>query len=541
MPHLTPEEAVAVTERGFAPGTPIGEYEVQSFLGEGGFGSVYRVIHPVIGKSAAIKILKREYSTKPEIVARFVSEARAVNQIRHKNIIDIFAFGKLPDGTQYFVMGLLEGEPLSELLERERLPIDRALPMLKQLAKALGAAHAAGITHRDIKPENVFVTHDDEGKIVPKLLDFGIAKLVVDNLSQHKTRSGMPMGTPLYMSPEQVHGKAVDARSDIYSFGVMVFQILTGRLPFDGDTMMMVMMKQVNERPPTPSSVDPSLPASVDGPLLRMLEKDPALRPSSVVAAVDELARSLGDVGVVSGPVVSPSASAQRTPASTGASTPIRFSAQTPAKSPSELTLAALGASDTLIASEAPSGQSFIESSPPKRGRSRAGFVAVGLVAFAGLAAFGWVATRKAPSEGGAGTSPATTQTATAGGAETVVIAPAPDHSADGSAPGARATESGKTDSAVTARASTSAVERETVRLKIKANVEGAEVWLEKTRLGLVGEDLSLARGDRELVLTIRKPGYAPATLKVKPTGDLAEPVILQKQGGAAPKEYGPF
>ena len=134
-------------------GTMIGEYEVEQMLGEGGFGRVYRAVHPVIGKAVAIKVLGREYSSRPEIVSRFIAEARAVNQIRNRHIVDIFAFGELPDGRQYFVMELLEGATLDQYLSAKgRLPIHEALPVLQGVARALDAAHAAGIAHRDLKP-----------------------------------------------------------------------------------------------------------------------------------------------------------------------------------------------------------------------------------------------------------------------------------------------------------------------------------------------------------------------------------------------------
>ena len=167
----------------------------------------------MIGKSAAIKVVKRQYGANPEMTSRFVSEARAVNQIRHRNIIDIFNFGNLEDGRPYYVMELLDGQTLDALLEeRGRMTFTEAQPILRQLARALAAAHAAGIAHRDLKPENVFVAFDEDGHPTPKLLDFGLAKLLGEGASLHRTRSGVPMGTPLYMSPEQVYGKDVDHR-----------------------------------------------------------------------------------------------------------------------------------------------------------------------------------------------------------------------------------------------------------------------------------------------------------------------------------------
>src|SRR5262249_29514066 len=158
-------------------------------LGEGGFGAVYKAVHPLIGKTAAVKILNRQYSSNPQMVSRFIAEARAVNQIRHKNIIDIFSFGVLADGRQYFVMELLEGMPFDRYIDTHgRLAPEVALPILRQVARALDAAHAQQIVHRDLKPENIYLTFDEDGGVHPKLLDFGIAKLTTDASGGHKTR-----------------------------------------------------------------------------------------------------------------------------------------------------------------------------------------------------------------------------------------------------------------------------------------------------------------------------------------------------------------
>src|SRR5262245_5910185 len=201
---LLPDAAFTGVDADLQPGTTVGEYQVEGKLGEGGFGAVYRAVHPLIGKHAAIKVLNRQYSSNPQMVSRFIAEARAVNQIRHKSIIDIFSFGTLEDGRQYYVMELLEGVTLDKFIKRNgRLSPEVAIPVLRSVARALDAAHAAGIAHRDLKPENIFLTFDEDGVIVPKLLDFGIAKLLGDSaLTGHRTRTGTPMGTPHYMSPE---------------------------------------------------------------------------------------------------------------------------------------------------------------------------------------------------------------------------------------------------------------------------------------------------------------------------------------------------
>ena len=272
------------------PGQMVGEYRVERKIGEGGFGKVYAAVHPVIGKAAAVKILNPDLAKNREMVQRFVDEARAVNQIRHRNIIDIFAFGTLPNGLHYFVMELLTGMSLDSYLEKHA-PLDpgHALGILWPVGRALVAAHKAGIAHRDLKPENVFLTIEEDGAIFPKLLDFGIAKLLHESEMAHRTRTGVMMGTPLYMSPEQCRGSGVDHRSDIYSFGIMTHEVLTGGKPFMAETMMDLIIKQIGEAPPPMSSRRPDLPPSLDAAVLHMLEKAADRRPPTMQAALDEL------------------------------------------------------------------------------------------------------------------------------------------------------------------------------------------------------------------------------------------------------------
>jgi len=292
---LVADEAV---EPELEAGTRVGEYQVEGKLGEGAFGTVYRAVHPLIGKPAAIKVLNRQFSASPEMVSRFVAEARAVNQIGHRNIIDIFSFGQLPDGRHYYVMELLRGSPLDAYLaERGRLSLEEAAPIIRGIARALGAAHAAGIAHRDLKPENVFITEDD-GVPFPKLIDFGIAKLLGETpASSHKTRTGAPIGTPYFMSPEQCRGRNVDHRTDVYALGILIHLLLTGKRPFDGEDVMDVLMAQITAAPPRMSEVCPDLPASLDEPVLRMVEKDVDRRPSSVTQALAAFEAAAGAAG----------------------------------------------------------------------------------------------------------------------------------------------------------------------------------------------------------------------------------------------------
>ena len=302
-------------------GQMVGEYRVERKIGEGAFGKVYAAIHPVIGKPAAIKVLNPTLSANQEMVTRFVAEARAVNQIRHRNIIDIFSFGTLPNGVSYFVMELLEGMTFQQYL-RQNGPLDPAVAfsILWPVGKALAAAHKAGIAHRDLKPENVFLVIDQEGGMFPKLLDFGIAKLMSESEMAHRTQTGMLLGTPVYMSPEQCRATQVDHRSDIYAFGIMTHEALSGRRPFDAENVMDVIMKQLTEPAPRLSVCRPGLPPALDVPVLHMLEKQAANRPQSIQAALDELAEAARTCGIQS-PVSLPQGSGGA-PVSMPATTP---------------------------------------------------------------------------------------------------------------------------------------------------------------------------------------------------------------------------
>ncbi|WP_438010740.1 serine/threonine-protein kinase [Sorangium sp. So ce321] len=294
---LLPDEAFSGDDLELQPGAMIGEYRVERMLGAGTFGDVYAGEHPLIGKRVAIKVLNRRFASDPTVVSRFVGEARAVNRIRHRNIIDIFSFGVI-DERHYFVMELLDGLTLGALIRRERrLSPGRAASLLEGIADALDAAHAAGITHRDLKPENIFVATEKGGRYFPKLLDFGVAKLADEALA-HKTATGVAVGTPAYMSPEQVRGKAVDHRADIYALGVIAHEMLTGTLLFQADSAMDVMMMHLLNEPPRASSVCADLPPELDAPVLAMLAKRAQERPPSAGAAVQALVEQVRKLGL---------------------------------------------------------------------------------------------------------------------------------------------------------------------------------------------------------------------------------------------------
>jgi serine/threonine-protein kinase len=263
------------------PGTVVGEYRVEGKLGEGGMGAVYSAVHPLIGKKAAIKVLSAALCTDHAQVERFVQEARSVNQIGHPNIVDIFAFGSLPDGRSYFVMEWLQGQSLADRVQRGGLTLAEAIEILDQSADALEAAHEKKIVHRDLKPDNVFLVAVRGNRQLVKLLDFGIAKLASADGGMQKTATGMMMGTPGYISPEQARGKSdVDHRTDVYAFGCMAYEMLCGRLPFIAESAMDVVLKHLTEMPVPPRQHWPDIPPQLNDLLLRMLEKDPGKRPS---------------------------------------------------------------------------------------------------------------------------------------------------------------------------------------------------------------------------------------------------------------------
>ncbi len=266
------------------PPIVVANYTIHEQLGAGGFGAVYRARQDKIGRDVAIKVLDARYSSDPATVARFVAEARAVNMISHPGIVEIFDFGELADGRSYFVMELLRGRSLHEYLrERTRLSIAEALPILTAIAEAIDAAHDVGIAHRDLKPENVFLL--DDGSI--KLIDFGIAKLTLDDTPV--TEAGAVFGTPMYMSPEQCRGEASDTRTDAYSFGVLVYEVLVGEQPFRGDSLQ-IALHHLHDRPQAPSARHPELTDRVDRVVLSLLEKEPEARPPRLAAAIAGLA-----------------------------------------------------------------------------------------------------------------------------------------------------------------------------------------------------------------------------------------------------------
>ena len=264
-------------------GTMIGEYEVTAPIGAGGMGAVFAAVQPRIGKKVAIKVLRRDLSGDPTALARFENEARAVNEIGHPNLVDIFSFGELPDGNPYFVMEHVEGENLSSWLIRNGpVPLETAMPILRQIFDALAAAHERGVIHRDLKPGNIMISRGGAAPRI-KVLDFGLAKMTTSSTSDLElTNPGFAMGTPHFMSPEQHLGALVDQRTDIYALGVLVYQMLCGCYPFIGNTPSEIGGHHMHTELVLPSSLVKRLPKSVDQVLSRALAKDATARFISV-------------------------------------------------------------------------------------------------------------------------------------------------------------------------------------------------------------------------------------------------------------------
>ena len=262
-----------------SPGTMVGDYEIEKLIGFGGMGIVYGAVHPKIGKRAAIKVLNARYCADAESISRFTREAQAVNTIGHANIVDIFAIGELADGRSYLVMEWLQGETLMDRLDREAIPRSETIEILMGLVRGLEAAHAAGVIHRDLKPENIFLIPQDEAFRV-KLLDFGIAKLETRRAPTRKTATGMTVGTPLFMSPEQAKGLAIDGRTDIYSLGILAYAMVTRTTPFENeDSPVEILHAHISKPPRPPRELVPDLSPGFDTLILQMIAKKPEDRP----------------------------------------------------------------------------------------------------------------------------------------------------------------------------------------------------------------------------------------------------------------------
>jgi hypothetical protein len=286
--------AQAVDPDALKAGTVAGAYVLKKELASGGGGTVYEAQHRLLGRKAAVKVLRRELAASPQMVARFLREALAVNMIKHPNIVDIYEFGELPDGRPFYVMELLEGTDLRSLLtERGRFTPVEVYDILEPVCSALQAAHDLGIVHRDLKASNILIMQRD-GKQVVKLLDFGIAKLMhPDAADAGLTVVGTRLGTSYTMAPEQIRGDAVDPRTDIYALGVVLYHLLTGQYPFRAETMTDIERQHLEAPPPRASKLA-SIPPALDNVALRCMEKTAERRFPSAKAFIDAVRDAVG-------------------------------------------------------------------------------------------------------------------------------------------------------------------------------------------------------------------------------------------------------
>ena len=283
-----------------------GKYRIDAFINAGGMGSLYRALHVMLDKTVAVKVIRPELVTSDEIVARFQREARAASTLEHPNIVSVYDLGQTPEGTLYIAMEFIDGPSLKEVIRKNGpLTPRETIDILRQVASALTSAHRKQIVHRDLKSDNLMLESED-GRTVVKLVDFGIAKTFDD--STQLTAAGYMLGTPHYMSPEQAAGKPVDHRTDLYSLGVILYEMLTGKVPFGDAALTSILVRLATEVPPPPSSRRPdgSVPPSLDAVAMRCLEKDPERRFQSASEFAEALDRASADIDSVPGTPAAP-------------------------------------------------------------------------------------------------------------------------------------------------------------------------------------------------------------------------------------------
>lgn len=279
------------------------QFRIDEQIGTGGMGTVYRAHQTTVGRDVAVKVLRKELARDEHAVARFEREGRLAIALDHPNLVRVFLTGRLTDGRLYIVMELLEGRSLAdELAEVGPLPLERAVILLMKLCAALGAVHGAGVVHRDIKPENVYLVRRGKDEDFVKLVDFGIARVLrAEGVDPTTTQNGRVLGTAAYISPEAAIGEDSDYRSDIYSLGVLAYQLLTGELPFQGSTAGATLMQHVHREPPSlrHKGRGADVPDELAMVVMRCLRKDPTARQQSLAELLDSLAEAAGRAGLL--------------------------------------------------------------------------------------------------------------------------------------------------------------------------------------------------------------------------------------------------
>jgi serine/threonine-protein kinase len=456
-------------------GTTIdGRYQIEAKLGEGGMGVVYAARHVIIDKRVAIKILKKEAQEEETSAQRFIQEAKSASKIGHANIVDITDFGVLTDGSAYFVMEFLEGQTLGQAIARGPLDSRRVVSIAAQIARGLNAAHGKGIIHRDLKPENIFLLERDGHSDVVKIVDFGIAKVqsggAFGKAGQRLTQVGMVLGTPEYMSPEQATGKETDHRVDEYALGCMMYEMITGEVPFRGENSASTLSKHVFDHAKPPSHLRPDL--AISPALEALVLKTMAKKPEERFPGMRELLDALDQAG-------------QEIDSGRDAKRAARAMVE---RSRPTVTSGMVPDADEL----------------PRRSRGGAIFAAVGaVVVVAGVG--GWVAfgRNRTPEQPLVVAKPATL-------IPTAPVEPPP-----------------KKDPPPAAKPAT-------VKLTMRTDPEGAEVFVGPELIGVAPVNYSHEIGEAPVGFTFRLAGYRDATRDVIPDGNKDVEVMLKKEPHAS-------
>jgi serine/threonine-protein kinase len=490
---MPPQPDAAARSLGLSPGDVLGgRYEIIRVIGVGGTGAVFEARHQTIHRTVAVKVLLPELVTSPAIPQRFLQEAQTSNAVRHRNIVEVLDFGS-EEGRLYMVMEYLRGENLAVFLHREApMSPARAIKVLDPIMSALQAAHAAGIVHRDIKPQNIFLSHGDgDEEPVPKLIDFGIARRLAEK-DARLTATGMILGTPAYMSPEQARGeKEITAAADQYAIGVILFHALTRRIPYNADTFPAMLIAIVTTPPTDIATVRPDLDPGLCRVVMRALTRDPSERYPSLGAFRDAL-KPYANLDVptpsVSSRPPNPLASEPTRPDGTPVATapaprPVSIAPQpTPQPTPQPYVLSATPATpvlpDTLT--------------PPVRPRASAALiaitVAIGLVSIAMMALVATLVLRRLP-----------------------------------------AREPPRTEPRVVATRAPSAPESVTIRVDVDPPT--AAILIDGTLVGHGHAELLRPRGDRPLQLRLTAPGRADVTDVLPVTSDVRVSRVLVPLG----------
>jgi len=498
-------------------GETIGSYRVVQELGSGGMGAVYLGEHRRLGRKAAIKILRREYAQRTDLLERFFAEARATSVIDHPGIVQILDCDIDPNGQPFIVMEYLAGETLGAYLRRVGvLSASRAAGMARRMAEALGAAHGKGIIHRDVKPDNAFVVSDDPPAI--KLLDFGIAKLAAElsGGTSVRTQTGIMMGTPLYMSPEQCRGAgAVDHRADIYSLGCILFEMLCGRPPFVYEGMGELVAAHLTQTAPSVNSLNQDVMPALDVFVHRMLQKAPADRPQTMADAAATLTAFETHTSPASG-------------SSAVVARPAR--AQTGSLLKSGTTLGETASQILTPGVDSHDGRDLGQDGPPPRHLPVVPLAAAAAV-IAGVAALIWTRGRTEAPDPAAVTATVTTAPA-AKAVPPTTSAPYPSPAPPPTAP-ARATTAVANTATTSAPPRPSRADRQTIRLNVSSTPPGARVCLDQrpARRTIPATGMSLPRDGQDLVVLVHLLGYKVERLVVPAVKDISKNVPLTRLG----------